>query len=224
MLSELKTYKERGINDYLSKPFTSQGLWHILLNYLKPVGSETIYENEYKQRTEELKNNLRINFVRNSSTIYNEISDAIDSKNIHLAHRLAHTLKGIAGQIGETDLQNAAESVENILKNEILVIPEDTMKLLKTEFTSVIDKLTPLHDEYESNKVKVTLNTQQINDLFDVLEPMLKKGDAKCVKLLPEIQAIPGAEELAIQIERTELRAAYKTLEKVKAKWRNEYQ
>ena len=59
---------------------------------------------------------LRISFVKANRSKYEEIAGAIASGDIALAHRLVHTLKGNAGQIGKSGLQKAASEVEEFLK------------------------------------------------------------------------------------------------------------
>jgi len=40
MASDLENYKKQGMVDYISKPFTSQELWRVLLKYFAPVNKE----------------------------------------------------------------------------------------------------------------------------------------------------------------------------------------
>ena len=59
---------------------------------------------------------MRISFIKGNLNKYEEISDAINSGDIELAHRLAHSLKSNAGHIGKSKLQKAAAEVEELLK------------------------------------------------------------------------------------------------------------
>ena len=127
--------------DYVGKPFTSQELWRVLLKYLRnmncpdaagiPIkavcGKQSITtrsKNADEKITEYIDDNidsalqkkLKITFAKNNQGRFDEIASAVKSGDIKLAHRLAHTLKGNAGQIGESNLQNAAAKVESLLK------------------------------------------------------------------------------------------------------------
>jgi len=212
MVSELEKYKNYGFSGYLGKPFTSQELWKILLEYLKPVNSDLIDEEEYNRKKEKLLSKLRLNFVRSNQNTFSEITSAISAGDITLAKRLVHTLKGNAGHINETKLQELAETIEGIFKTGEIRIPETDIKSLESELILVLEKLKPMYDEAELQNEKQAINDEQVRVLFDELEPLLKRGDAKSVRHLSAVRAVPGTEELALQIERIELRAAYKTL------------
>jgi len=71
----------------------------------------------------------------------------------------------------------------------------------------------------DSNKNQMksrALTNDQILALFDKLEPMLKTRNTACLKLLPDIIAIPGAEVLAQQIEKYNFRQAIDALSELK--------
>ncbi|MCL2294454.1 MAG: response regulator [Spirochaetes bacterium] len=182
-----------------------------------PVSSARISEDD------NLKNKLQVIFAKNNQTLYSEITGAIAANDIKLAHRLVHSLKGNAGQIGETSLQNAAEAVESMLKSGVTAGLDNSMNCLESELMLVLKKLKSLPDPQELQENRLVLSPEQVLTLFEKLEPMLKSGNTKCMRFLDDIRAAPGAEELAMQIERIEFRAASQTLELLKNKWRLEY-
>jgi signal transduction histidine kinase/HPt (histidine-containing phosphotransfer) domain-containing protein len=208
MAAELERYKKYGIPDYLGKPFTTQELWRILLKYLTPVSSSATDEHD---DDEDLQEKLRLNFVKNNHAIQSEIIQAVAAGDTKLAHRLAHTLKGNAGMIGEAGLRDAAAEIEALLKDGIASIWENKMNILESELEQVLERLRPLLDE-KPQKVPQTLDAGQTLALFEKLGPMLDNINPECVNLLDEIRAVPGAEELARQIEDYDFIAAAKTL------------
>ena len=171
-------------------------------------------EEEYKRKSAELKEKLRRSFVVNNQTIFAEINEAIVTNNVPDAQRLAHTLKGNAGQMGEDGLREAAEAVEEMLDDSLGPISEDRLRLLKTELTAVLEKLKPLLAE--TGPESPPLDREQALALFEKLEPMLKKGDTGCMGLLEDVRAIPGAEKLARQIELIDFELAIPTLVELK--------
>ncbi len=56
-------------------------------------------------------------FVAGQKDTAAEIFLALEDKNLHTAERLAHTLKGVAGTIGATELQGLAERLESAIKD-----------------------------------------------------------------------------------------------------------
>ena len=231
MSGEFEKYKESGMADCLGKPFTSQELRRVLLKYLTPVSSERIDERKYRTEQDELLAKLRINFVKSNRNKYAEIMEAVDAGDISLGYRLVHTLKGNAGQIGETALQSAAAAVEAQLKDAAAALPvraatcrplvsEESVNRLKNELSSVIAGLAPLLDVGESSaQVRPLLDSIQIKELLEKLEKMLENINPECVNMLGEIRSIDGADELGRHIESYDFESAARTLAELKKRW-----
>jgi CheY-like chemotaxis protein len=212
MVSELENYRKHGMPDFLGKPFTSQELWRTLLKFLTPISSSATDKDEHAREEAELLKMLQLNFVKNNQTVFTDIIDAIENSDMVLAHRLAHTLKGNAGQIGKTGLQGIAAEVEALLKNGVSSIPADIMNTLETELARVLEELQPLLDEYAAKREDKQLNVEQTLALFEKIKPLLEKINPGVIDLLDDVRAIPGAEALANQIENFEFGSAVDTL------------
>ena len=119
MVDELEKYKEHGMPDYLGKPFTAQELWKCLTKYLPVTGSSSLDKSQPVTDEERLEKYLKAGFVKHNQTKYDEIHKAAAEGDIKLAHRLAHTLKGSAWQIGEKRLAEAAGAVEAMLLEQM---------------------------------------------------------------------------------------------------------
>ena len=151
-----------------------------------------------------------LQFAKNNQTKYDEIVEAIASGDIRLAHRLAHTLKGNAGLIGEDGLRNATVEVETLLKGNLLPIPDAAMHALQAELAAVLGGLQALLDE--QGKAAAPLDDEEIGRLYDRLAPMLERINPECVNLIDGLRAVPGAEELVAQIEDYDFESAAATL------------
>jgi HPt (histidine-containing phosphotransfer) domain-containing protein len=157
---------------------------------------------------------LMTNFVRSHQSTCAVIKKAVDDGDIKLAYRLAHTLKSNAGQIGEKPLQKAAAAVEDALADGKNLITDAQKSLLETELNSVLEKLTPLFAEAEAARKNKSaggekpLGMPEQLQLLKQLESMLKNRNPQCIDLLDDIRTIPGAEELARQIEALEFKEA----------------
>gem|GEM_PF-1028802 len=227
MVSELEKYKRQGMSDCLGKPFTSQELWRILLKYMTPLGSKPLsgpIDEDEQEENEELQKKLRINFLKgnligNNQTVHTQIMEAVASGDTKLAHRLAHTLKGNAGLIGKTGLRNAAAEVEALLRDGSTSIWENKMNNLKTELMTVLEELKPLLDEPVVREKSEMLSLEQTMALFAKLQPMLENNNTDCFDLLDELHIVPGAEELAQQINDFDFKSATGTLVELKKKW-----
>ncbi|MDR2546395.1 MAG: response regulator [Lachnospiraceae bacterium] len=214
MVSELEKYKAQGMVHCLGKPFTSQELWHILLQYLVPISSEPIgadiHDNDEQQRK------LRLSFYHNNQNIHDEIAEAVVAGDAKLAHRLAHTLKGNAGLIGMSGLRFAASEVEAMLRDDSVSIWEKRMGALKTELTHVLGELKLLADEASLSNELQTFDASQSLSLLDKLAPMLTNNNPESVEMLAALHIIPGAKELILFIEDYEFEKAAAALLKLR--------
>ena len=208
MTDDIELYKTNGILDCVSKPFTSQELWKCLLKYFKPVSISAIDNSHRMKEDEKLQKMLMVNFVKENQAVFAKIMKAADDGDIKGAHRLAHTLKSNAGQIGEKNLQSAAAAVEAMFKsgmdsNNPLPFPIDGGKTaaLETELAAVLDKLAPLLAAVNEGEGKEITDTAVIQEIIGKLEPMLMRSNPESLYLLKDIRAIHGTEDLALHIE-----------------------
>jgi CheY-like chemotaxis protein len=215
MVGELEKYRRHGMPDCLGKPFTAQELWRVLLKYMEPISSYIIGDSEHARSSEEMQMLMRIEFVKKNQSVYAEIADAVAVGNTKLAHRLAHTLKGNAGQIGKPELQKAAADIEELLKDGLQSVWDNKMNKLKIELTRVLDELSPLLMETQTKVELIQPDDKEAQDIFIKLKPILINNDPECLDMLDELQTISETEELVRQIYDYELQSAITTLDKL---------
>jgi len=205
MKEDMELYKKKGMVDHLGKPFTSQELWLTLLKYLDPVGFSNTEHMENDWKAGSLKSRLRSDFIRGNQNTFDKISGALEVNDIKLAHRLAHTLKGNAALIGKSALSKAALDVETALKGGENLSNEVQMNQLKTELYIVLDELKPYSIETALDDPTavgiVNTDVDFANDLYDKLEPLIKRGSPKCVQYVNQLLKIPGTEKLIAEIK-----------------------
>jgi signal transduction histidine kinase/CheY-like chemotaxis protein len=218
MANDREIYKMSGMNDCVGKPFTSQELWRCLMKYFTPVSSDLSHRSVQIEADAEFMRSIQLSFVKSNQNRYIEIVDALDSGDIMLAHRLAHSLKSNAGQIGRIILQKAAAEVEYQLREGKNKVSDSQLITLDNELNVVLAELAPLLAE-ESEKMKTgkrTLDPKTALGILEKLEPLLKRGDHECMSYREDLRAIPGGEQLIKQMEDFEFESALKTLEKIK--------
>jgi HPt (histidine-containing phosphotransfer) domain-containing protein len=200
MTSDMELYKLSGMSDCVGKPFTSQELWRCLLKYIKPSAWQQEDAGQTDKSDYELHQRLIKNFVSANSKKCEEISDAINSGDIKLAHRLAHTLKGNAGQLGKTLLQQAAEAVERNLANGGDRVTPQQMAALKLELSVVMKEFAPKLDKLAA-EAPGSLEKNEADELLARLELLLRENNPESLKLVSGLHLIPGSEKLIRQIE-----------------------
>jgi len=155
MANDREIYRKSGMRDCVGKPFTSQELWHCLMKYLHPIRWQAVDERQSVESAgtaEERQADLQMDydkilktlFIQNNLHKFDEIDRALKADDITLAHRLAHTLKSNAGQIGKTALQQIAAEIERQLKGGENTVTPEQLQILQTELAAVLQELAPL--------------------------------------------------------------------------------
>jgi len=215
MSSDIATYKESGLCYYIGKPFTSQELWLCLLKYLKLVAEDKESQEDIEKAEKELQLRLIRDFVRKNNEKFNEITKAIFSGEIKIAHRLAHTLKSNAGLLELTSLQFAASEVEAQLIDGKNNVTQDKLNSLKNELNAALEELTPVAVRYEQSlgiDIKEPLNEDELRQMVKHLKILLSSGNMDSLNYIGDLRGIPGTEEIVDQIEDLEFTTALEKL------------
>jgi len=141
---------------------------------------------------------------------------AINDGDIKLAHILAHTLKGNAGQLGKKSLQKAAEEIESRLVNEKNLVSSEQMENLKSELNAVIAEFETEIAKFKTQLPAVPsapLMSEKTRELLEKLEPLLKAGNPECLEFIDSLRLIPGSDELVMYMEKYDFDSAIKVLE-----------
>ncbi|MCL2628552.1 MAG: transporter substrate-binding domain-containing protein [Oscillospiraceae bacterium] len=217
MTNDQVVYEMSGMSDYIGKPFTSQELWHCLLKYFEPVEWQAEDKTKKTEADSELQQKLINNFVKSNKNKYNEITDAISSGDIKLAHRLAHTLASNAGQLGKTLLQQAAEVIEYHLKDEKNLVESEHMTVFGKELNKVIKELEPrVSVSAKENEDVQKLSKEEADKLLDELIPYLQEGDTECFTFTDKLRQIPDTAMLIEKMEEFDFKAALEIVSKLK--------
>jgi len=219
MAHDRELYKKTGMVDYVGKPFTSQELWHCLMKFFTPIDFKTEDKAQSAKAEDELRQKLIINFVNNNRNKFNEIKDAISINDIKLAHRLAHTLRGNAGQLKKTALQTAAKDVETQLKNSTNNVTPEQMMILEKELNAVLGEFEPLvNNTTQDAPVKEQLDVAAAKLLLDELEPILKDSNTDSLKYIDNLRLISGSEDLIRHMEGFKFKLAMESFVELKKK------
>jgi len=220
MVNDRESYFEAGMCDCLPKPFTTHDLWACLLKYLKPVSMISLKLNADYAEEDEYKMELISTFVKSNQTTIADIEKAIATGDLKLAHRLAHTLKGVSAIVGMNALAEAAQTVEQLLLKGKTDSINSKMKILGKEMESALDELTPIMNDYTasltSKKQNKVMDREKSIELLDTLDALLESDSYDSLNLVKELNMIPGARQLAVQVENIQFKQARITLAAVR--------
>jgi CheY-like chemotaxis protein len=166
--------------------------------------------------SEELYDQLLVSFRNDHGGDFEKIDAALKSRDLTLAHRLAHTLKSTAGLIGADRLQKVSFEIEKSLAHEDFNEAQTRMPRLETEFSAVIRELALLALGASADSDTGGADPAKARDLAERLRPLLKSGNTGSLRLVDEIRAVFPPEtgrEMIKQIENFEFKRALKILE-----------
>jgi two-component system sensor histidine kinase/response regulator len=147
---------EAGMNDHVAKPIDPDELFRALLKWVKPKQNMTSSVNLPAQKTaakldddlptidgldvelglkrvigkKPLYFNMLRKYVTNQANTSNELRAALAANDYATAERVAHSAKGVSGNIGASNLQTMAAEIEKMIHENIAA-------------DSVIEKVTP---------------------------------------------------------------------------------
>ncbi len=221
MEKDRNTYLANGMSDYLAKPFRAPELWACLLKFLQPISleasdlpntsghflnegqSEGVIDRaiglEHSAGDPDLYERIRSNFFKRNQHATDEIAQSLSSGDVKLAHQIAHTLKGTAGMLGATFLQQIAFQVESVLESGPIASDDSRLHDLRTALDAVLDELRESMPTPPSTPNVTTpdsalalLDKTEAAKLLDELEPLLRSGCSASMEYLERIETILG--------------------------------
>ncbi len=206
---------EAGMNDHVAKPIEPNELWKTLMKWIQPetmqklptiavmkeiappVDDEvTIPSNINGLDTSEglrrvlgkksLYLSMLRKFVSGQKDFGEQVKQALIAGDRKQAERIAHTLRGVAGNIGATEIQAVASALESAIKYErpaaeIDNLLEDVCRPLDLLLTELAGKL-----QAEVTNTDVHIDYEQLGKICDKLSALLIDDDAEAADLLQE--------------------------------------
>lgn len=246
--------KAAGMNDYVSKPIDPQNLFSTILKWIKPKAERfgEVSKNAQKKESvgtveprlpdnipgvdiseglsrvggnKSLYLKLLLDFASGYQPYAANIRKAISENKIEEARRLAHTLKGVAGNISANEIFILSEQLEKAL---IPAKPEDCTALLDaldTALKSVVEALEVVRDEKQAD-VSEGQETISITDCELILQEaahLIWTDDIDAEKVIAKLKRAFGkrfteeVEEIAQSVDEFDFDAAKKPLQKIAA-------
>ncbi len=244
---------EAGMNDHVSKPIDPEQLFTVLVRWIMPgerqKAGRAAEQQESRREEPQILETLpgidleaglkRVSgnralyyellgkFLRNFSDTTDRIRKALDAGDTALAQHLAHTIKGVAGNISAQPLQKTAGELELMLKEGAFEQAQNLLEPFDSALNTLLEALNTLSFEEETTVPKRTGEPADPGKLFDFLlklEPLVQKGKPKpCKELLKEIEALVLADmyehnlkQLGRFIRQYKFKEAHATLQQLK--------
>jgi two-component system sensor histidine kinase/response regulator len=136
------------------------------------------------------------------SNSFDEIKNAIENNNLKDAERYAHTVKGVAGNIGVSKLHKIAGELEAVIRKKETDRYDSMLKKYSKELSKVLTTLKVLEPEEDRYKKEDVSDTQAISqnelvELLEVLVPHIKtRKPKKCAPAIEQISRLSWPDHL----------------------------
>ncbi len=166
MVGEREKCIAAGMDDYLSKPIDQDKLYAMLLQWIKPgtrdislIREKTVGRNDDVPLPQELPGidmaaglgrvggnrklyiKLLVDFANKYGSVAEEIAGLIKSGDLRTAERIAHTIKGTAGNLSATGIQAVAQELESVIAGKITGDYDVCLSRLARELQPIVDAL-----------------------------------------------------------------------------------
>jgi PAS domain S-box-containing protein len=224
MTQDLEDAKAVGMNDHVAKPIDVDGLMKTLLKWVKhkkrelpkdfSEGLDKASDESSEIKLDDLPGisvklglsrvagnqklyiNLLNKFLRDFEDIVSQIQTSLNQNDLPLAQRQAHTLKGVAGNIGAQGVQTAAGAVESkVAKNDLTSIPT-LLESLTSEMAPVILGLknAPALITNSGSELKTDLpegDMAVLKEFIEKLQPLVEKKKPKpCKEIMAQMNEL----------------------------------
>ncbi len=156
MAGDYEKSLQAGMNDHITKPIDPDQLLSALVKWIKPGARETpVHDSSVQDKSaadvfpaelpgisiasglhrvggnKKLYGELLGRFRKGQETALDQIREALRSGDVETSTRLAHTVKGVSGNLGADSLYRAAADLENAIRNN-----DERLDDLMTQFGS----------------------------------------------------------------------------------------
>jgi two-component system sensor histidine kinase/response regulator len=220
LVQERQKAAEAGINDHVSKPIDPQALFEILRRYYRkaqaraPRAAPAVAPSEHVTVPEisgidregglkrvagnkELYMDLLRRYVGGQHNSAERIREALKNKDVALAERIAHTAKGVSGNIGAAEVQAVAgELEESIGKGDTESRTEEILerfsRALETTIARIRSALEDTAESKEKTMGRKTVDPSALREILQKLTQYAEESDSEAFEYLESIR-----EELA---------------------------
>ncbi|GMU88753.1 MAG: hypothetical protein AMXMBFR49_09610 [Chlorobiota bacterium] len=217
-----------GMMDYVSKPIDPDELFGSLVTWIKPGERAAVappkqekivaVEVEVPQfrvidtkaglmrvgGNQKLYCDLLRKFFENNINLVEQIRAAIQNGEKELSVRLAHTVKGVSGTLGATELNLIAAKLEALLNTDGPVEFEEVISEFDARLHEVLGEIGEWKKSAESfveEDITSELDMERVSVLMSELIALLEENDISASSKIGEINQLPGAGRIRASLD-----------------------
>jgi CheY-like chemotaxis protein len=160
-------------------------------------------------------------YIAGQATVVDELRAAVENQDFELAKRLAHTTKGVSGNIGATEVQDIAAEIEAGLGEGVdAVVILDQLTVLHSALAPLLQSLAACLPQ-DAKTVAVTIDREKLAELRAQLTDFLKADDSQAADLFEEHASLFKAawpeqfKSLETDLKNFDFDQAFQTLEAI---------
>ncbi len=223
-----------GMNDFVTKPIDPERLYKTLARWIRPeristgkkVASLSDSKKEHRvnipvieglntedglqrmNNSSELYLKLLGKFSKDYSTFISELKRSLEKERIEESERMVHTLKGVSGNIGATDLHKFTVSLDDKLKKQKKIDIDIEMSGLDNLLTPILNSINRVLKKEEVAEIKSQkgqdedMDKVQFRELLDELSVLLGNNDFDAAKRADELENLQGIGKYAEDLKK----------------------
>ncbi|MBF0193917.1 MAG: response regulator [Magnetococcales bacterium] len=231
MSTDLEKANKAGMNGHIGKPIDVKEMFTTMAKYITPANpadpiepvTQSVEEDNGADTIPPLASiNIDVGLSRiggnaksyrkllkkfrsNQTGVPDQIAQAVGNNDKELAERLAHTLKGVAGNIGAEELQTLSSSLEKSIQIGDYELALTLLPSVSFSLEQVRESIATLEEEQAEKKSKpVQVDLSKLKAEFDYLRELLEDDDAEALQVV---------EGLCEQLVGTEFEVILKNIE-----------
>lgn len=249
--------QQAGMDDYITKPVNPIELYQALVKWIPQQASQIEHKSATSDAVEikfpeqalpglnihdalarlngngELYIKLLKKFITDHSVLVTELRDSLEKNDLDTATRLAHSMKGIAGNLGATELARCATVTERVLRDNALKDINGLLDEFQQSLSAVLDSVNRVissNEQAKSNDLLPSsrMDLSDMNALLADLNHALDDDLSEAINLADTLdKALVGAEvqnlsrELVTSLDVFDIDLAAQLIEKITASLNN---
>jgi PAS domain S-box-containing protein len=221
MQSDIDKAKASGMNDQISKPirpkemFNTIAKWvhikrtehtrvkqevnHVAIPTIKGINSNKGLNTTNGNR--ELYNKLLKRFYENQRAFQEKFEEALTNHDMKKMTLLAHTLKGLAGNIGASQLQDISGVLEKFSSNSDKDKIEELFSETLQELHPILKSLGELLEDQVVENERHLLDKEALVSLLVKIKVLLEDDDTDALELIIELNDIAGIQRFSTEVK-----------------------
>ncbi|MDM8556422.1 response regulator [Desulfococcaceae bacterium HSG7] len=219
-----------GMKDYVTKPIDTNQLFNTLIRHIEPREREipplpikTAPDHSETDETDlpislpgfdieagiarvagnkQLYQDLLLKLAQNYHDIDKDIKKAVQSSDLEEAAKLAHKIKGMAGNLGADALQKAAFNLETVLSEELTDELNHYLNIFSEVLDQVVTSVRALEDELKdgdtdsSDAEDTPVDIEEVRPLLNRIADLMVSDYGEAINQINNLKRILGKSEV----------------------------